>query len=205
MTIADKKLIAGGLTAAAAAVLGTQGASAADYVAPVEEPLLWDGVYIGAMVGFMDGDAPFDLDNDYEWEGDVVFGGFIGLNHQFDSNFVVGAELAVQSTPDVTEEGADNDYDVDYIADAKFKLGWAMDNFLPYIFGGISGGESSACCGEDYGFYGFNYGIGADWKFTEHFSIGAELLGRTIVDPYSNEDNDSPSHWQGMLRAAFHF
>ena len=104
----------------------------------------------------------------------------------------------------------DGNYEVDWIADAKFKLGFAMDEVLLYAFGGVSYLQTTAGLSTseyDYGMGGFNYGIGADWAVSEQFTIGAEVLGRTVIDPYggSDDNGDDVSHWQGMLRAAFHF
>ena len=209
MAVKQKDVAVAGLTVAVAAVAGAQ-TSSADPAQMEEYAPMWDGIYIGAAVGIMDGDAPFySSDNDYEFDGDVVFGGFIGFNHQFDNNIVAGAEAAIQSAPDVDSGGAGayGDYEVDYIVDAKFRLGFAMDHFLPYVFAGVSGGESGIgnFYENEYGFFGANYGIGIDFKLGEHFSIGAEVLGRTIFDPYHEDsENHNPSHWQGMLRAAFH-
>ena len=85
-------------------------------------------------------------------------------------------------------------------------------SFLPYVFAGISGGQATyGSDHNDYGFFGVNYGLGAEVMVTEQFSLGAEVMGRTIIDPYgccdgaSSGGGDSRTHYQGMLRAAFHF
>ena len=213
MTIEKKDLAVAGLTAAVAAVAGAQAATAADVVAP--EPYVhdWSGAYIGVAAGVMfGGDYPgaTSSGNDYDVANDFIFGGFVGVNHQWaDSGFVMGGELALQSGFDGDNDNADNDYEVDWILDGKLKLGFAMDEFMIYIFGGPSflqvTRESSYS--DDYGYGGINYGIGADWMVWEHFSLGAEILGRTVIDPYtaSSENGKDYTHWQGMLRAAFHF
>ena len=124
MTKNGKEIIWGGLTAVIAAAAGAQAAGAADVdmaPAPADD---WSGLYLGASIGMMDGDAPFDLAGDYQIENDVVFGGFIGLNHQMDSGLVVGAELALQSGADVDDgDDGDKSYDLNYMADAKLRFG----------------------------------------------------------------------------------
>ena len=209
---ADKKDVAvAGLTATVAALAASQAATAADVIAP--EPYVhdWSGVYIGGAIGYVfGGDFPITYDGTYDVDEDFVFGGFAGVNHQFnDSNLVVGFELALQNGFDADALDTDFDYDVDWVADAKFKLGIGIDDVLIYAFGGVSvlgmNAEGSSTT-YDYAEGGFNYGLGVDWMVTEHFSLGAEVMGRTIVDPYGSVDNgQDDSHWQGMLRAAFHF
>jgi outer membrane immunogenic protein len=210
---ADKKDVAvAGLTATVAALAASQAAIAADVIAP--EPYVhdWSGVYIGAAAGYVfGGDFPINYDGTYDVDEDFIFGGFAGVNHQFSgSNFVVGFELALQNGFDADAPDTDNDYEVDWIADAKFKLGVAMDEVLLYAFGGVSALSSKAENDSDgfydYGEGGLNYGLGVDWMVTEQFSFGAEVMGRTIVDSYGGVENgEDDTHWQGMLRAAFHF
>ena len=96
----DKKDVAvAGLTAAVAAVAGAQAATAADVIAPEPNVHDWSGVYIGGGVGYIfGGDFPNHNSEDYDLEKDFIFGGFIGVNHQFtESGFVAGAELALQN------------------------------------------------------------------------------------------------------------
>jgi outer membrane immunogenic protein len=203
-----KEIVWGGLTAAIAAAAGAQAAAAADFEAPVDD---WTGLYLGVGVGMMGGQFPENASSDYKIESDVVFGGFIGYNQQVGS-LVWGGELALQSGADSKGGDPGEDYQISYIADAKVKLGMDAGSFMPYVFAGISGGEAQyASSQNDYGFFGVNYGLGADVMVTEQFSLGAEVMGRTIIDPYgccdgaSSGGGDSRTHYQGMLRAAFHF
>jgi len=209
MTKNKKEIAAVGITAAVAVVAGAQVAGAADVTAPEEPVYDWSGVYLGVAAGAVFGGSfPVDnLSNDYNASEDFIFGGFVGVNHQM-GDFVVGGELALQSGFDSTGGDPDHDYTVDYIADGKLKLGYALDQFMIYVFGGVSAGEMETGSEDhNYGFGGFNYGVGADWMVLDHFSLGAEVLGRTIIDPYNDDSGHSHSqdHWQGMLRASFHF
>lgn len=211
MTKIKKEVAVGGLTAAVAAVASAQVASAADVAPPEEYVHDWSGVYIGAAAGMIfGGDFPMNYTSEYDADDDFIFGGFIGFNHQFhDSNLVVGGEIAVQSGFEAEGDPEDdNEYEVNYIVDGKLKLGFAMDEFLVYVFGGPTFIDSTYTYSgddDDYSDGGINYGIGADWMVTDHFSIGAEVLGRTIIDAYGwSGDEEDKTHWQGMLRAAFH-
>jgi opacity protein-like surface antigen len=207
MTKINKEVVAGGLTAAVAVVAGAQVASAAD-VAPEEYAHTWDGVYIGVGAGVIfGGDFPVDeLSSEYDASEDFVFGGFVGVNHEFDNSLVVGAEIAAQNGFESDGGSPDHDYEVKFLVDAKLRLGMAMDQWMPYVFGGFSGGsEDTASSNYDYGLWGFNYGIGFDWMLTDNISLGAEVMGRSLQGYNEDDDNaDFQSHWQGMLRAAFH-
>jgi opacity protein-like surface antigen len=207
----NKKEAAAGLASAVALISGAQVASAADVdVGPVVGHD-WDGLYLGLSAGLQWGDVPISLDNDYNMNSDIAFGGFIGVNHQYDNGIVVGAELAAQTGND-TDDGDDgDDYDVNYTIDAKLKLGMALgseDQFLAYVFAGPS--VSTIDFGNnDYNYtsWSANFGVGAAWMVTERFSIGAELMGRSPIDEYAWDDNDHDAgiNGQATLRAAFHF
>ncbi len=208
MTKIKKEVVAGGLTAAVAAVAGAQAAAAADMGPPAEQALDWSGVYIGVAAGaILGGNFPVNLSNNYDANQEFIYGGFVGVNHQMDS-IVFGGELALQSGFQSDGGSPTDDYEVNYIADGKLKLGVAFDNLMIYAFGGASAGEmQTGSESHNYGFGGFNYGVGVDWMVWDRVSLGAEVLGRTIIDPY-NDDQDEhgdQSHWQGMVRASFHF
>ena len=72
---------------------------------------------------------------------------------------------------------------------------------------GISGIETtSGSSNYHYDQFGVNYGIGAEMKVTEQLSIGLEGLARTVGNVYGdNGEDSSTTHYQGMLRASFHF
>ena len=208
MTKNGKEIVWGGLTAAIAAAAGAQAAGAADFAAPADD---WTGLYAGVAAGMMTGDFPSNESNDYKIDNDVVFGGFVGYNNQVGS-LIWGGEMALQSGASSKGGAPTDDYTINYIADAKVKLGMDAGSFMPYVFAGISGGQATyGSQHNDYGIFGVNYGVGAEVMVTEQFSLGAELMGRTIIDPYgccggaANGGGRDLSHIQGMLRASFHF
>ena len=92
----NKKEAAAGLASAVALISGAQVAGAADAdVGPVGHD--WTGFYLGLTAAYLAGDLPFQPDNNYKIDGDFTFGGFAGVNLQYD-NFVVGAELRPSGT-----------------------------------------------------------------------------------------------------------
>ena len=168
-------------------------------------------LYLGLSAGMQWGDVPISFDNDYNMNSDIAFGGFVGVNHQYD-DFVVGAELALQTGTDTDGDDSSEDYDVNYTADAKLKLGMALgseDQLLIYGFGGFSAirNHDWNTRGSDYSTFGVNYGVGAEYMVTEQFSLGAELMGRSPIDEYGWDDHDHNAglSYQATLRAAFHF
>ncbi|KYG97656.1 outer membrane protein [Bradyrhizobium sp. DOA1] len=144
--------------AAAALVLGTAGASAADMAArpytkapaPVAAVYNWTGFYIGAQVGYAWGDngtrefdpagVPTGLVQGFNANG-VVGGGHVGYNWQF-GQFVFGLEGDI--------EGADvnggyrlgnlngTDFRIDAQASIRGRLGVAFNNSLLYVTGGAA-------------------------------------------------------------------
>lgn len=202
----NKKDMAAGLASAVALISGAQVAYAAD-AEPALDVQDWSGFYIGGAVGVPFGDAPVQQDNDYKLDGDIVFGGFAGVNQQY-GNLVVGAELGLQTGGEI--EGDDEDYNLHYTADAKLKVGTVLgaeDQLLVYGFGGFFASTFEAGSdNHDYAAYGVNYGLGADWMVTEQFSLGAEVIGRSVLNTYESDDDGLPdASYQASLRAAFHF
>jgi outer membrane immunogenic protein len=103
-----------------------------------------------------------------------------------------------------------SDYNIGYTADAKFKLGAAFgsnNQILAYGFAGISKQQVNTEAdptpyGYDYSAIGANYGVGLDYAVNDKFTVGVELIGRTLR---GYEDAVNRSQFQGSLRAAFHF
>ncbi len=208
MTLAQKDPAATGVVVACAVVTGAGVAAAADAVPIESDAYDWSGVYIGGAAGMiLGGEFPVGFDPDYDADEDFIYGGFIGMNHQM-GDFVVGMEIAVQSGFDGVGEDSDTDeYDVNYIVDGKAKVGLAIDPVLLYAFGGPSWVDAWIEHPDaDYGFSGVNFGLGVDWMVIEHLSLGAEIMGRTVFDATGTGGNhaEDHTHWQGMLRMAFH-
>lgn len=145
--------------AAAALVLGTAGASAADLAArpytkapaPVAAVYNWTGFYIGAQVGYAWGDnstreftdatgLPTGFVQGFNADG-VVGGGHVGYNWQF-GQFVFGLEGDLEAA-DVNggyRLGNLNgtDFRIDAQASIRGRLGVAFNNSLLYVTGGAA-------------------------------------------------------------------
>ncbi|MEM9723883.1 MAG: outer membrane beta-barrel protein [Pseudomonadota bacterium] len=119
----------------------------------------WTGPYVGAHVGWAEGDfdgpvtfnTPFDV-GDFDVSG-LAFGGHIGYNYQFENNIVVGLEA------DFTGLGGDDREDnpvtgfpfsesvqvkQNFAGSIRARLGYAIDNVLPFATVG-------------YGLYDYDY------------------------------------------------
>ncbi len=194
------------------ATLTTTGmASAVALMAGAAQAQDFDGFYMGVSVGMLSGDTPIGYTSDqYKLEKHGTPGMFVGYNQSMASGLVVGAELAFQG-----ETGGDDDdgssydtYSIKNVIDLKAKVGTQVaaggKPILLYGFAGMSSGNVAMYYG-DYSFTGYNYGLGAEMKVSEAFSIGLELMGRN-VDSYDSSDGDiTTNHQQVSLRGAFHF
>ncbi|WMS40756.1 outer membrane beta-barrel protein [Acuticoccus sp. MNP-M23] len=194
---------------AAAATFIAGNALAADLVvvepAPVFEAapviLNWTGVYFGLQGGY--GGDWFDQDNlDL---GGFVGGGHVGYLHQFQNGFVLGAEGDVEYSGMDGSESANGRLfgvpirarvgrDIDVLASARLKAGFAYGNFLAYATGGyayahtsadaniISGGAQIFRTSRDEGRHGYTIGGGAEALVTEKISVGLEYRWTDLQD-----------------------
>ncbi len=180
--------VVAGLTGGAAIAGSPEPYIEYEYTPPIEvEPASdWSGFYIGALGGIQNGDIidttpnpnieyPFDSTN---------YGVFAGYNHQF-NDFVGGVEIDAQmgSLESLTLPSGPN-LDIDYLVDARARLGFAFDSVLLYGAGGftttkVSTGAVTATAS------GWNAGVGADIAVTDSVIIGGEYIYRDL----SGEDN----------------
>ena len=153
-----KLILAGALIAAASPSFAADLAPAPmEPVAPVVVPFSWNGFYVGADIGYswasVDSsfDNPFGVANllDISPNADGVVGGlYVGYNAQF-GQIVVGleadAELASASGDGTLDllVGRPGDRfrtsaDESWRGSVRARLGYAIDNFMPYITGGVA-------------------------------------------------------------------
>ena len=151
-----KKLV----IAAAALVVGTVSASAADLAArpytkaPVAAAVYdWTGFYIGAQAGGIFGNTdavsgPFPgaitQTYSYDFTG-AVGGGRIGYNWQVSPNWVFGLEGDGEATSvrdsGIGSLGFFHETRLNWLASARARLGYAAGNTLLYVTGGAAFGE----------------------------------------------------------------
>ena len=130
-------------TSALAADLAPQPVEpAAPVVAPVYS---WTGFYAGAHVGALFPDAKVtDPSVGYSQKFDDV--GFIGglhagYNEQFNGGFVIGLEgdidyTSLSQTKDLV--GGTDKFESDWQGSIRARAGYAFDNILPYVTGGVA-------------------------------------------------------------------
>jgi outer membrane immunogenic protein len=182
---------------------------AADQVidAPVERAgFNWSGAYVGATVGYGWGDNTYFYEDEFaEFDVDgFVAGATAGYNWQH-GQFVLGVEADI-SYSDISGgvllpptgapcfvEGCTAD--VNWFGTGRVRLGYAFENFLPFVTGGVAVGgvegsaDVDACaamvavCGYDETRWGWAAGGGVEWGLTEKLSFKAEYLHVNLGSP----------------------
>lgn len=231
------------LIAASAALLSSQSFAAdmAIYdpapVAPVlpADAFNWSGAYIGAHLGYGWGKT-HDINNPAAVEKDIdgILGGIqVGYNAHLPNDVVLGIEASA-SFANIKDEwfGRDtNQFDSYYTEDKvegigtlRARLGYAMDNFLPYVTGGLAIARTKHVLGCDTALVaqtngcgtvfeasksdtsvGWTVGAGAEYAFDQNWSLKAEYLYTdlgsntvTLVDPNyptAIHDRDFDTHF----------
>lgn len=171
--------------------------------APIAVPpsFSWNGFYLGAHGGHGWGHARPAVAETPTQHPDGWFGGVqAGVNHQFASNVVLGAEVDV-SFGRLTDSVTDGPFltqtsKIDHFGTARLRLGYGFDRVLPYVTGGIAwvhgeGGMSCASgapvfsiCGATGPFaltdtttsVGWTVGGGIEYAFADNWSAKAEYL-----------------------------
>jgi outer membrane immunogenic protein len=184
------------LSAVAVTTALTGAAFAADLVieAPaemvVDSSYDWSGFYIGVHGGYGAGiaeqlwdlgvvDDPATEDVDIDIDG-WLLGGHIGANFQSGS-LVGGVEALLDYAPlggsDGGTDGDDNAFDAEWLATFGGRVGFASDQALFYLSGGVavlSGVGSVLDVGEeeevDYSFVGGTVGAGVEFAIDENIS-----------------------------------
>lgn len=176
---------------AVAASLAAGAAHAGGYVAPIAEtspvvvePVVtvdasdWTGFYAGLQYGKGDGELSLNGGNaKSDFDGYGVHGGYL---RDF-GKFVAGAELDYNKL-DIDEA------DKGDMTRLRARAGYDMGRFLPYVTLGAA--HLSADLGAvDVSETALTYGVGADFKVTERFTVGAE---------YTKQDFDDVDNVKGL-------
>lgn len=137
----------------------------------------WTGFYTGLQLGY--GDVSSDsglLDGSNE-----LYGFHAGYDYDF-GNFVLGAELDYDKGDIDLGGGAGN---IDSIARLKFKGGYDLGDTLLYATAGAARADTSF--GDETGPF---VGIGATYRVTDRYTVGAELLQHRFDDVGGIAGND---------------
>lgn len=144
-----------------------------------QTPSIWSGLYVGSEIFAISGGGA---------KGRAGGGGFVGYNHEFANNFVVGIEGAAGYSPAWFQPGPFKGYD--YGA-ANVRLGYDMGRFMPYVTTGVvlakptlqAGSMNAADLVNDLFAPSSNVkaggtvGVGVDYAVTSHLtvSVGASV------------------------------
>ena len=180
-----------GIIAFVAAVSAAGAASAADIyqppppIAPIYTPISvynWSGFYAGVSGGWGWGQQTADTGTAFS--GPItggVLGAQAGYNYMFSNNIVLGVEADVSWTgqngtvnpgPTVTQK-------LDWLGTARARLGYAMNNWMPYVTGGFafgSGTRTTTAGGlsDTQTHTGYVLGAGIEWAFAQNWTAKLE-------------------------------
>ncbi len=208
-----KKFIAGVLAASTLTLAGAAMAAdlpAHDYApqpaAPYEPQISaynWTGFYVGINGGLTTGGFTSGGSGAFGSATGGAIGGTVGYNYQI-NQFVIGAEgdydfqnLSAKRTIGTTNYSGK----VSQLGTARLRLGYAIDQALLYVTGGLAMGyeqysvSSPAVNGTANGFHaGTAVGAGLEYAFTQNISAKAEYTYTSL----------SPSTVFGGTAAAVH-
>lgn len=180
--------------ASAVALLAATGAMAGSLSDPVPAPMPtvpmpviadWSGFYAGATAGLVSGDVtlnPAIPGPTFAISDGTVYGGFAGYNFQ-NGNVVYGVELGAQmGNMTVAALG----FDIDYLIDARARVGYSMGDAMIYAAGGYSAGKATlsgvpAATGTASG---WNVGGGLEVNISDNMFIGGEYIYRDMSGDY---------------------
>ena len=178
----------------------------------------WTGAYIGAWAGLAcidgtlvdnTGGKPY-LNAGCGYKG----GGLMGYNHQI-GDTVFGAEFDLGTTSDLVhniDPTADFSFRLDYLATARARVGYAMDDTLFFVTGGgawaqgdINGIISATPNHLRANEFGWSLGAGVEHAISDNFRVRVDYLYTHMIDThYSDVCCNVDIHWGGEheVRAA---
>ncbi len=162
--------LAGGLIAQAAfaADMPYYGAEGGYSPAPAQD---WTGLYLGAHIG-----AGFGSGDDVDPDG--VLGGIQGGGNWQYGQAVVGVEGDF-SGAGISDDFLANDFDVNWLATVRGRIGWAFDRFMVYGTGGFawaSAEYNGPGVSDDNVHMGWSAGVGVEGMVWNNISAKAEYL-----------------------------
>ena len=177
---------------AGAAVAGGPGLTSADpgltvvSAAPAMDPSNWTGFYAGVQLGA--GSTQFSFDGVDGFESNSRNIG-IHAGYLYDlGRFVIGGEIDY----DWQQYDDDEDDETIKLLRLKARVGYDAGKFLPYLTAGVvqlkDKVTDSGFADEDLEENGTFLGIGAEYKVSNRFRLGAEYLHHNFEDVASGAD-----------------
>lgn len=173
------------------AFLAAMGAVLLSTAVPASAEGGWSGFYVGLEVGGGNNvvslhDETFVPFDEKQSDSGVVAGVFAGYDHQI-GDFVIGgvADIDYVGTSDIVFEGkANTNYDMNWVATARVRAGWAPnDQLLLYGTGGFAIAGQDGNLGSFGGpqpigstEVGYVVGAGAEYRFATNWSVKGEYL-----------------------------
>ncbi|WP_246702602.1 outer membrane protein [Starkeya sp. ORNL1] len=191
---------------AVASLLGAAPAFAADMQQPyptkapplvaVAPPFSWTGFYLGGNAGYGWGSGKEGIDN-LSPDG-FLGGGQVGFNYQFGNNVVLGAEADFQGS-NLKDSGYNGVFDtrskMDYFGTVRGRIGYAFDNVLPYLTGGLAWGHNEIenldlGITSDNTHVGWTVGGGLEYALSNNWTVKAEYLYMDLGDEFYDSIGD---------------
>lgn len=151
----------------------------APVIVPIEPVEDWTGAYGGLQVGTF-ADATFLIGGEADTEA-TIYGAFAGYRYDF-GRIVVGAEIDYMVGQGEVLGGGAFDYDVDYLTRFGIEVGYDLGDVLVYATAGIADIELTDQFGTTITSEGQFFGAGADYRLSDNFTVGAELLHHQFSD-----------------------
>jgi outer membrane immunogenic protein len=144
----------------------------------------WAGIYAGVQVGYAWGDDNNDVSGNFDADFNDFLGGLhLGWQTQ-SNNFVYGLEFDGEFSgldAKIGAAGDTADLDLNFLASARARFGFAADRLLVYGTGGVALGSADygisngvASEGFNHTPVGFTIGAGVQYAFTDQLSARIE-------------------------------
>lgn len=157
------------------------------------KPYKWTGFYVGMQGMYLNGNSNWEMAYegnriDHDLEGGMG-GFFLGFNYQTPVNLVVGIDTELNFGNADGSSACPNatfscNSDLYWLGSTKFRLGYALDRFMPYVSIGwaYGGGEvyvrdlytGREFKSDDNAYFGFTPGIGFEFAITNNLLLRAE-------------------------------
>lgn len=184
-------------------------ASAADIysppppIAPIYTPVAaynWTGFYAGVNGGW--GWGQQTADTGAAFSGPIsggVLGAQAGYNYMFSNNLVLGVEADIAWTGQngTVTPGPTVRQKLDWLGTARARVGYAMNNWMPYVTGGFAYGSGTRTStigpsSQTQTHTGYVLGAGVEWAFAQNWTakleyqyvnLGRRTYGSIPADP----------------------